>query len=78
MPPALARHVFHAAQLSLAQGMQAVLYGMAGVMAVAAIVAAAGLRRGIHAAADTQGQPAAAEAAAAGQSEGHPVPGTGG
>ncbi len=32
--------------------MQAVLYGMAGVMAVAAIVARVGLRRGIHAAPD--------------------------
>ena len=49
---AAAAHVFHAAQLSVADGMQAVLYGMAGVMAVAAIVARAGLRRGIHAAPD--------------------------
>jgi hypothetical protein len=32
--------------------MQAVLYGMAGVMALAAIVARVGLRRGIHAAPD--------------------------
>ena len=84
VPPALARHVFHAAQLSLAQGMQAVLYAMAGVMAVAVIVAAAGLRRGIHAAADARGEPsaagtvaageAAAGEAAAGQGEGSPAP----
>jgi EmrB/QacA subfamily drug resistance transporter len=47
-----AAHVFHAASLSVADGMQAVLYGMAGVMAVAAIVARVGLRRGIHAAPD--------------------------
>jgi len=60
VPSALARHVFHAAQLSLAQGMQAVLYAMAGVMAAAVIVAAAGLRRGIHAAADASGEPATA------------------
>jgi hypothetical protein len=49
---ATAAHVFHAAALSVADGMQAVLYGMAGVMAVAAIVARVGLRRGIHAAPD--------------------------
>jgi len=71
VPTALARQVFHAAQLSLAQGMQAVLYAMAGVMAVAAIAATVGLRRGIHTAADGHGQPAgvgtagAAEQAAA-------------
>jgi hypothetical protein len=52
--PGCAGQIFHAAQLSLAEGMRAVLYAMAGVMLVAAIVAAAGLRRGIHAAADTQ------------------------
>jgi hypothetical protein len=49
---AAAAHVFHAAQLSVADGMRAVLFGMAGVMAVAAIVAKVGLRRGIHAAPD--------------------------
>lgn len=64
--------------------MQAVLYAMAGVMAVAVIVAAAGLRRGIHAAADARGEPsaagtvaageAAAGEAAAGQGEGSPAP----
>jgi hypothetical protein len=59
VPAALARHVFHAAQVSLGQGMQAVLYAMAGVMALAAVVAAAGLRRGIHAARDASPEPAA-------------------
>jgi EmrB/QacA subfamily drug resistance transporter len=49
---AVAAHVFHAAALSVADGMQAVLYAMAGVMALAAIVARVGLRRGIHAAPD--------------------------
>jgi len=39
VPPALASHVYHAAQLSLANGMQAVLYAMAGVMGAAAVVA---------------------------------------
>jgi hypothetical protein len=40
--------------------MRAVLYAMAGVMLVAAIVAARGLRRGLHAAADADaGGPAA-------------------
>jgi MFS family permease len=73
VPPALARHAFHAAQLSLAQGMQAVLYAMAGVMAVAAISATVGLRRGIHAAADGHGEPAAVGAAGA-QPEGSQVP----
>jgi EmrB/QacA subfamily drug resistance transporter len=53
VPAALARNVFHAAQLSLADGMRAVLYGMAVAMAVAAAVALTGLRRGIHAAAET-------------------------
>jgi EmrB/QacA subfamily drug resistance transporter len=47
-----AAHVFHAAQLSVADGMRAVLFGMAGVMALAAIAARVGLRRGIHAAPD--------------------------
>jgi EmrB/QacA subfamily drug resistance transporter len=60
VPAALARKVFHAAQLSLGQGMKAVLYAMAAVMLVAALVAAAGLRRGIHAAPDTQTGPTAA------------------
>jgi hypothetical protein len=46
---------------------------MAGVMAVAAIAATAGLRRGIHAAADGHGEPAAAGAAGA-QPEGSQVP----
>jgi EmrB/QacA subfamily drug resistance transporter len=54
VPAALARHVYHAAQVSLSQGMQAVLAAMAGVMVVAGLVALFGLRRGIHAAADTQ------------------------
>ena len=52
MSGAAAAHVSHAAALSVADGMQAVLYGMAGVMALAAIVARVGLRRGIHAAPD--------------------------
>ncbi|MGH3406105.1 MAG: MFS transporter [Streptosporangiaceae bacterium] len=83
VPAALARHAFHAAQLSLAQGMQAVLYGMAGVMAVAAIVAATGLRRGIHAAADASTEPVVAaggpvaDQASADQPPGNSVPGTG-
>ena len=47
-----AAHVFHAAQLSVADGIRAVLFGMAGVMALAAIAARVGLRRGIHAAPD--------------------------
>ncbi len=49
---AAAAPVFHAAQLSVADGMQVVLYAMAAVMAVAAIVAVTGLQRGIHAAPD--------------------------
>jgi EmrB/QacA subfamily drug resistance transporter len=72
VPPALAAHVFHAAQLSLASGMQAVLFAMAGVMAVAAIVARVGLRPGIHLAADarTEGtEPAAATAADAAEAD---------
>jgi EmrB/QacA subfamily drug resistance transporter len=52
VPAALARQVYRAAQLSLGVGMRAVLFAMAAVMLVAAIVAAAGLRRGLHAAAD--------------------------
>jgi MFS family permease len=54
VPAAVARQVFHTAQLSLADGMRAVLYAMAGVMLVAAIVARVGLRPGIHAAPDAQ------------------------
>jgi EmrB/QacA subfamily drug resistance transporter len=65
VPAALARQVYRAAQLSLGAGMRAVLFAMAAVMLVAAIVAAAGLRRGLHAAADADtgtgmaGEPAA-------------------
>jgi EmrB/QacA subfamily drug resistance transporter len=61
VPASTARHMQHAAQLSIAEGMRAVLYGMAGVMVVAAIVAAVGLRRGIHAAPDAQAELTAAE-----------------
>jgi EmrB/QacA subfamily drug resistance transporter len=53
VPAALARSVFHAARLSLADGMRAVLYGMAVAMAIAGIVAVIGLRRGIHTAAES-------------------------
>ncbi|HEY1619284.1 MAG TPA: MFS transporter [Streptosporangiaceae bacterium] len=66
VPAALSRQVFHVAQVSLAEGMRAVLYAMAGVMLVAAIVAAAGLRRGIHAAADAQAADAQARQSPAG------------
>jgi EmrB/QacA subfamily drug resistance transporter len=52
VPAALAAKVYHAAQLSLADGMRAVLYGMAVTMGIAGIVAIVGLRRGIHVAAD--------------------------
>jgi EmrB/QacA subfamily drug resistance transporter len=62
VPAALARHVFHAAQVSLSDGVRAVLFAMAGVMALAALVAVVGLRRGIHAASDA-GPTAAAPAA---------------
>ena len=61
----LATHVYHAAQLSLADGMQAVLYAMAAVMLIAAIVARIGLRPGIHTAPDTLGEPSPASPAAA-------------
>jgi Na+/melibiose symporter-like transporter len=63
VPSALASRVYHAAQLSLADGMRSVLYGMAAAMAIAAIVAAVGLRRGIHAAPDAadEDRPAAAD-----------------
>jgi EmrB/QacA subfamily drug resistance transporter len=54
IPHTLAGPIQHAAQLSLANGMQAVLYAMSAVMAVAAIVARVGLRPGIHIAADAQ------------------------
>jgi EmrB/QacA subfamily drug resistance transporter len=64
-PPALARQIFHAAQLSLAEGTRAVLYAMAAVMVVAAIAAAAGLRKGLHAAPDTQTGPTAQDGATA-------------
>jgi EmrB/QacA subfamily drug resistance transporter len=61
VPAALARQVFHAAQVSLGDGMRAVLYAMAAVMLVAAIVAARGLRRGLHSAGDADaGGPEAA------------------
>jgi hypothetical protein len=52
VPGAAAAHVFHAAALSVEDGLQAVLYGMAGVMALAAMVARVGLQPGIHAAPD--------------------------
>jgi EmrB/QacA subfamily drug resistance transporter len=55
VPPAAAAHLHHAAQASLASGMQSVLYAMAAVMAVAAIVARTGLRPGIHLAPDARG-----------------------
>ncbi len=58
---ALATHVYHAAQLSIADGMQAVLYAMAAVMVIAAIVARVGLRPGIHVAGDANGGSAPAE-----------------
>jgi EmrB/QacA subfamily drug resistance transporter len=60
VPPAAASHIHHAAQVSLASGMQSVLYAMAAVMAVAAIVARTGLRPGIHVAPDAGGGPDAA------------------
>ncbi|HEY2576374.1 MAG TPA: hypothetical protein VGI74_08710 [Streptosporangiaceae bacterium] len=62
VPAALAREVLNAARTSLADGMRAVLYGMAAVMAVAAIVAMIGLRRGIHTATQTVAVESAAEA----------------
>ncbi|HEU5420027.1 MAG TPA: MFS transporter [Streptosporangiaceae bacterium] len=65
VPPALARQIFHTAQLGLAEGTRAVLYAMAGVMAVAAIVAATGLRKGLHAAPDAQAGPVEQEDTAA-------------
>jgi EmrB/QacA subfamily drug resistance transporter len=61
LPAAKAAQIYHAAQLSLADGMKAVLFAMAGVMAVAAIVAATGLRQGIHVAADALPPPPEAD-----------------
>jgi hypothetical protein len=69
VPAALARHVFHAAQVSLGEGMRAVLYAMAAVMALAALVAAAGLRRGIHAAHDASAAPLGSAPATEGAAE---------
>ncbi len=63
VPPGVAAHVYHAAKLSVADGMRGVLLAMAAVMAVSALVALIGLRRGIHTAADREaGQAAAAGA----------------
>jgi EmrB/QacA subfamily drug resistance transporter len=59
VPQSLAGRVFAAAQLSLSEGIRAVLYAMAGVMLVAAIVAARGLRPGIHTAPQSQEGPTA-------------------
>jgi hypothetical protein len=58
VPAALAHRVFHAAQVSLAEGMRAVLYGMAVAMAISGVVALVGLRRGIHSAQDRSDEPA--------------------
>jgi EmrB/QacA subfamily drug resistance transporter len=74
VPAALARQVFRAAQVSLGEGMRAVLYAMAGVMLVAAIVAARGLRRGLHAAADADTGGPAATAGVAGEPTAEPSP----
>jgi EmrB/QacA subfamily drug resistance transporter len=74
VPAALARHVYRAAQLSLADGMRAVLYGMAVAMAIAGVVALAGLRRGIHTAADGKETAGATQAAAAPGAPGAPGP----
>jgi EmrB/QacA subfamily drug resistance transporter len=62
VPASVAHEVLAQAQLSLAEGMRAVLYAMGAVMLLAAIVAARGLRRGIHAAGDVAGEPVAAAA----------------
>ena len=51
--------------------MQAVLYAMAAVMVIAAIVARVGLRPGIHVAGDGNGEPAPAESVAAGEAGPH-------
>ena len=74
VPAALARQVFRAAQVSLGEGMRAVLYAMAGVMLVAAIVAARGLRRGLHAAADADAGGPAATAPVPGEPTAEPSP----
>jgi hypothetical protein len=61
VPPALARQVFRAAQVSLGEGMRGALRHGRRHAHWAAIVAARGLRRGLHAAADADpGGPAAA------------------
>jgi hypothetical protein len=52
VPASTAAHIYRVAQLSLADGTQAVFYGMAAIMAVAGLVALIGLRRGIHTAPD--------------------------
>jgi EmrB/QacA subfamily drug resistance transporter len=62
VPRSVAAQLLHAAKLSAADGMRAVLLGMAAVMVVAALVAAVGLRRGIHTAADREAEPGAAGA----------------
>ena len=64
---AFATHVYHAAQLSLADGIQDVLYAMAAVMVVAAIVARIGLRPGIHVAADSIGEAAPSDSVTTGE-----------
>jgi EmrB/QacA subfamily drug resistance transporter len=64
-PPALVAHIYRVAQLSLANGTQAVFYGMAVIMVVAGVVALIGLRRGIHTATDAAPvEPAATPSAA--------------
>jgi len=65
VPASTAAHIYRVAQLSLADGTQAVFYGMAAIMAVAGLVALIGLRRGIHTASDAVPvEPAAAPPAA--------------
>ncbi|HEY1915381.1 MAG TPA: MFS transporter [Streptosporangiaceae bacterium] len=65
VPASTAAHIYRVAQLSLADGTQAVFYGMAAIMAVAGLVALIGLRRGIHTAADVApAEPATAPPAA--------------
>jgi EmrB/QacA subfamily drug resistance transporter len=77
--PVLARQILHTAQLSLAEGMRAVLYAMAGVMVVATVAAAAGLRKGLHAAPESQTGPTAqSDAAVPAQAPGHPAGGEAG
>jgi EmrB/QacA subfamily drug resistance transporter len=72
---AVAHQVFRQAQLSLADGMRAVLYAMAGVMALAAIVAARGLRRGIHTAGDVSDESAGISGGAGAVAAGEPAAG---